>query len=425
MARVAEADTTEERVEATRALAVAIDEATGGLATATDEGVALYNALIEAALAGLDLRSVDLPGELAAAAANATSLADEMSRAASNAITMAAQSFDARRDAEIRLANAGDPVATAAALAASRFDRENAALLNAPVGGSTFAQARETYIENAIAAAEAQLALQEFNDTLRSSGGAARDATDERALEAERLFESTRTAAERYAAELAKVEDLYQSGAIDADVYGRALEQLEENFDPLTQLIDGISDTVENELNAAFAAVLDGTATLGDALLDFASNVLAKVAQDLFAQQFAQPIASGISDFASALFSANGNVFTPAGVTPFANGGVVSGPTVFPFANGIGVMGEAGPEAIMPLSRGSDGKLGVVANGNSAPRVVINNYSGQEATASTDGAGNILVEIGRAVAQDITAGGPTYRAIRTTFGLSNRLQQRG
>ena len=89
-------------------------------------------------------------------------------------------------------------------------------------------------------------------------------------------------------------------------------------------------------------------------------------------------------------------------------------------------MGEAGPEAIMPLSRGSDGKLGVAAaNGNSAPKITINNYSNQEASASADSMGNIIVEIGRAVAQDITAGGPTYRAIKSTFGISNRLQQRG
>ena len=79
----------------------------------------------------------------------------------------------------------------------------------------------------------------------------------------------------------------------------------------------------------------------------------------------------------------------------------------------------------MPLSRGADGKLGVIASGGGAPSVTINNYSGQEASASSDSAGNIVIEIGRAIAQDITSGGPTYRAIRTTFGLSNRLQQRG
>lgn len=240
--------------------------------------------------------------------------------------------------------------------------------------------------------------------------------------DAKRLFEGTRTEAEKYAAELEKVAELYRSGAIESDVYARAVGKLAEEFDPLGKLITGLASTVENELNNAFASVIDGTASLGAALLNFASNVLAKVAQDLFAQQFSAPIASGIKG----LFSEDGNVFDQRGFVPFAKGGVVSGPTIFPFANGTGLMGEAGPEAIMPLSRGSDGKLGVVAaNGNSAPKITINNYSGQEASASTDNMGNIIVEIGRAIAQDITAGGPTYRAIKSTFGISNRLQQRG
>jgi len=241
--------------------------------------------------------------------------------------------------------------------------------------------------------------------------------------DAKRLYEGTRTEAEKYAAELEKVAELYRSGAIDSDVYARAVGKLAEEFDPLGKLITGLASTVENELNNAFASVLNETKTLGEALLDFASNVLAKVAQDLFAQQFSAPIAAGIKSF---IGSEDGNVFGPGGYVPFAKGGVVSGPTLFPFANGTGLMGEAGPEAIMPLSRGSDGKLGVVAaNGNSAPKITINNYSGQEASASTDNMGNIIVEIGRAIAQDITGGGPTYRAIKSTFGISNRLQQRG
>lgn len=65
---------------------------------------------------------------------------------------------------------------------------------------------------------------------------------------------------------------------------------------------------------------------------------------------------------------ANGGVFDRSGVTAFAKGGVVSSPTVFPFANGVGLMGEAGPEAIMPLRRGPNGRLGVeVANSNARP----------------------------------------------------------
>lgn len=57
----------------------------------------------------------------------------------------------------------------------------------------------------------------------------------------------------------------------------------------------------------------------------------------------------------------NGGAFE-GGVQAFAKGGVVSSPTMFPMANGAGLMGEAGPEAIMPLSRDSSGALGVKAD---------------------------------------------------------------
>lgn len=58
-----------------------------------------------------------------------------------------------------------------------------------------------------------------------------------------------------------------------------------------------------------------------------------------------------------------------ARVEAFADGGVLDGPVSFPMRRGIGLMGEAGPEAIMPLARGSDGKLGVRAQGTGAPPV--------------------------------------------------------
>jgi hypothetical protein len=74
----------------------------------------------------------------------------------------------------------------------------------------------------------------------------------------------------------------------------------------------------------------------------------------------------------SAVPNANGNAFWGGNLIPFANGGVVSSPTMFPMARGMGVMGEAGPEAIMPLQRGADGKLGVRAGGGGQAGVVIN-----------------------------------------------------
>jgi phage-related minor tail protein len=69
---------------------------------------------------------------------------------------------------------------------------------------------------------------------------------------------------------------------------------------------------------------------------------------------------------------ARGGVFRAGRVQPFAAGGVVAAPTYFPMAGGAGLMGEAGPEAILPLARGPDGRLGVAAGEASARPVSVN-----------------------------------------------------
>ncbi|WP_247651073.1 phage tail tape measure protein [Roseovarius autotrophicus] len=76
----------------------------------------------------------------------------------------------------------------------------------------------------------------------------------------------------------------------------------------------------------------------------------------------------GGGGFLASLFGfARGGVFAGGqDLTAFARGGVVNRPTVFPFAQGIGLMGEAGPEAILPLRRGRDGRLGVEMSGGEA-----------------------------------------------------------
>ena len=69
--------------------------------------------------------------------------------------------------------------------------------------------------------------------------------------------------------------------------------------------------------------------------------------------------------------NAKGNLYAQNGIQAFARGGIVDKPMLFPFAKGIGLMGEAGPEAIMPLRRGRDGNLGV-AGGGGTTNVVVN-----------------------------------------------------
>ncbi len=69
---------------------------------------------------------------------------------------------------------------------------------------------------------------------------------------------------------------------------------------------------------------------------------------------------------------ADGAAFSQGKVMPFAQGGVVSSATAFPMRGGTGLMGEAGPEAIMPLARGADGKLGVRGGAGAGVNVVMN-----------------------------------------------------
>jgi lambda family phage tail tape measure protein len=70
-----------------------------------------------------------------------------------------------------------------------------------------------------------------------------------------------------------------------------------------------------------------------------------------------------------------GGAFVQGRVMPFAKGGVVAQATAFPMRGATGLMGEAGPEAIMPLARGADGRLGVQAAGASRPVTVVMNIT--------------------------------------------------
>lgn len=94
-----------------------------------------------------------------------------------------------------------------------------------------------------------------------------------------------------------------------------------------------------------------------------------------------------------------GTGFTGTRVLPFAKGGVVTVPTAFPMRGGTGLMGEAGPEAILPLERGADGKLGVQAG--TAPRQVqvVMNVATPDVEGFRRSAGQIAAQMGRALAR--------------------------
>lgn len=121
-------------------------------------------------------------------------------------------------------------------------------------------------------------------------------------------------------------------------------------------------------------------------------------------------------DFSNLTFNANGGVYNSPNLSQYS-GQVVSSPTFFAFANGGGVMGEAGPEAIMPLARDSSGKLGVRTSGSSSGGVVVNsvvNVHGNSASGSDSGTSDA---VGRAYQQVVDDA--------VTTGIQKELKQGG
>jgi phage-related minor tail protein len=120
--------------------------------------------------------------------------------------------------------------------------------------------------------------------------------------------------------------------------------------------------------------------------------------------------------------SALGNIFSAGHIVPFAAGGVVDGPSVAPMA----LFGEAGPEAIMPLRRGPDGKLGVAAGAGGGLNVNVNVHNApagvQSQTSRADSNGNVSVDVvlKRAVDDMVAesiANGSGRRVLARQFGV--------
>jgi hypothetical protein len=181
--------------------------------------------------------------------------------------------------------------------------------------------------------------------------------------------------------------DLLRQRAAALDEATKKQKEQEESFestfgDAFQAGIKSMGDLGAN-LGSSFASAFQGMAdqltdfvTTGKASFgDFARSVL-KDLSNIFIKfalfQALKAIVPGGSAFGKFLGFADGAAFAQNGIQPFARGGIVNSPTVFPFAKGIGLMGEAGPEAIMPLRRGRDGNLGVMSSGGGTTNVVVN-----------------------------------------------------
>lgn len=217
----------------------------------------------------------------------------------------------------------------------------------------------------------------------------------------------------------------------------QALRQYGEEAKDWTK---SMSDAVSQVFGGMEDALANFVTTGKLSFTDFANSVISDLARIAIRASITGPLSSLLGGFfggPTATASANGNVFTGIGEY---SGQIVTRPTLFSysshikaFANG-GVMGEAGPEAVMPLRRMSNGRLGVESSG-SGVNVPINievvNETGQSTKAearqqrNNDGGMDVTVLIKQVVAQDITRGngGMVAQAIQGVYGVKR--QQRG
>ena len=194
---------------------------------------------------------------------------------------------------------------------------------------------------------------------------------------------------EKEAAEAKRIADAEAQRVNDIllDQYSRIEQELEDQAQKQKQFADDIANTFGD----AFMSMVDGTKSVKDAFKDMARDIIKQLYQILVVEQMVASISGAIQGgfggggppqgpsmsgepipdtrggFSKLLGQANGGAWSGGSqIQAYANGGVVNSPTFFGMSgNKTGLMGEAGPEAIMPLKRGSNGKLGVQMEGNS------------------------------------------------------------
>jgi phage-related minor tail protein len=179
--------------------------------------------------------------------------------------------------------------------------------------------------------------------------------------------------------------------AIDADT--TALRQ---------QLVEAsrLGRQFSNSLVSAFDAIAVKGKGVSDVLKSLALNL-----SQIVLKAALRPLTNQIGGALSGLFAGGNLAFAKGGAlqrslpVPFAAGGVIASPVTFPLADGrAGLAGERGAEAILPLARGPDGRLGVAAQGAGGGVNVTFNVSTPDADSFRRSESQVAAMVARAVA---------------------------
>ncbi|WP_350333387.1 phage tail tape measure protein [Coralliovum pocilloporae] len=175
----------------------------------------------------------------------------------------------------------------------------------------------------------------------------------------------------------------------------------DRNVQDATDRMRRAASQFQSSIERAFNSAISGGRSFDQVLKQLALSI-----SSLALKQALAPVTQGLTQALTGSFGnltgsvlpfARGGVIDSGRVRPFAKGGVLSAPAFFPLAGGVGLAGEAGPEAILPLSRGPDGRLGVRSETGSKPLSVVMNVTTSDAASFRRSEAQVTAMLARAV----------------------------
>lgn len=206
---------------------------------------------------------------------------------------------------------------------------------------------------------------------------------------------------EEFAGQVAALERA-MSGTVDvAAAFEGELSTMRATFSDTGREVRSMSRSMASGLKSAFESVVFDGDRLSDALVGLGDSIAKAAYNAAVSPVFGHLggiLGRGVESVVNGLLPfAGGAAFSQGRVMPFASGGIVGGATYFPMRGGMGLMGEAGPEAIMPLRRGADGRLGVASEGGGRPVTVVMNVTTPDVAGFERSRSQIAAQMSRAL----------------------------